>query len=171
LAFGTAGAAAAALVLAADDGTVIPVRGAIDRLEVGPDGRVVVTDFKSGRPERYRIDPADPTRSGRLLQLPLYGLVAAREHAVPVEQVTVQYRFVGRHEVFPPVVLPLDAGILEVVHDAVRTVVAGVSAGRFRPSEPTEQGLLGWDCSSCVPDGLGGEELAERVRRGVEAPG
>jgi len=169
LAFGTAGATAAALALAADPGTVIPVRGAIDRVEVGPDGRVVVTDFKSGRPDRYPIRNGDPTAAGRLLQLPLYGLVAAREHEVPVEQVTVQYRFVGRTEAFPPVALLLDAGIIEVVHDDVRRVVAGVAAGRFRPSEPAES-PFGWDCPSCVPDGLGGEELAERVRRSAEAP-
>ncbi len=170
LAFGTAGAATPALTVTTGDGTAIPVRGAIDRVEVGPDGRVVVTDFKSGRPDRYRIDADDPTRSGRVLQLPLYGLVAARAHDVPVEQVIVQYRFVGRPEPYRPVVLPLDDAIIDGVCDAVGAVVDGVSAGRFRPAEPADRGLFGWDCPSCVPDGLGGEELAERVRRSAEAP-
>jgi RecB family exonuclease len=166
--FGLPGAAAGPLELTTGDGTVVLVRGAIDRLERAADGTAVVVDFKTGKPNRFRITADDPTDAGRRLQLPLYGLVAARDLGVPVEQVTVQYRFVGERGGGEAATMTIDRTLLESVHAAVQAVLDGVAAGRFAPAEPTDRGLIGWDCASCVPDGLGAGELAERARRAVE---
>jgi ATP-dependent helicase/nuclease subunit A len=54
------------------------VQGSIDRVDEADDGSVVVVDYKTGSPGKYKKLEADPFSGGELVQLPLYGLVAAQ---------------------------------------------------------------------------------------------
>jgi hypothetical protein len=61
------------------DGTELQLGGRVDRVDVTADGRVVVFDYKAGRPDRYRkIDRGDPVGKGTMLQLGLYAEAAVQ---------------------------------------------------------------------------------------------
>ncbi|MGE0728107.1 MAG: PD-(D/E)XK nuclease family protein [Acidimicrobiia bacterium] len=78
LAFGMEGAEPVTVSLA--DGRVLAFRGRADRVDRAADGRVIVSDYKTGKGRKYRtIDRGDPTQAGTTLQLGLYA-EAARQH-------------------------------------------------------------------------------------------
>lgn len=54
------------------DGSRISLRGQADRLDVTADGRVIVTDYKTGRGSKYRKLDDDPFAGGTVLQLGAY---------------------------------------------------------------------------------------------------
>lgn len=63
------------------DGRAVPVIGRVDRVDEFPDGRLRAVDYKSGRPDRYRLDPKlGPLRGGRLLQPAIYAAAVSAMH-------------------------------------------------------------------------------------------
>lgn len=63
------------------DGRALPVVGRVDRVDEFPDQRLRAVDYKSGRPERYRLDPKlGPLRGGRLLQPAIYAAAVSAMH-------------------------------------------------------------------------------------------
>jgi RecB family exonuclease len=61
-------------------GRTVRLKGQIDRVEISPDGgRARVTDYKTGKVDRYK---PDLLRGGTTVQLPLYMLAAERLLAV-----------------------------------------------------------------------------------------
>ncbi|MFN2324652.1 MAG: PD-(D/E)XK nuclease family protein [Gemmatimonadales bacterium] len=63
------------------DGRALPVVGRVDRVDEFPDQRLRAVDYKSGRPERYRLDPKlGPLRGGRLLQPAIYAAAVSALH-------------------------------------------------------------------------------------------
>ena len=67
--FGIGSAPALALDV---DGNIVQIRGVIDRLDVNPEGRLRVIDYKSGSTHLSKIDLLNGSR----LQLPIYALAA-----------------------------------------------------------------------------------------------
>ena len=59
------------------DGRAVGFRGKIDRIDELPDGTLVVTDHKSGKPDKLgSVSADDPTLAGRRFQLPVYAAAA-----------------------------------------------------------------------------------------------
>ncbi|TCK22782.1 PD-(D/E)XK nuclease family protein [Pseudonocardia endophytica] len=139
------------------DGRTVRLRGAVDRIDRDPSGRIVVTDYKTGR--RPRSDDTDPWNGGRRLQLPLYALVAAEEFEHPAgEPVRAGYWYVTGRERFERTDLEIDDELRASALTTVGAIVDGIAGGLFPPRPSGAQHYLGRvriDCPACEPDGLG----------------
>ncbi len=67
------------LVIDLPNGRSLRFRGLADRVDVTVDGRAIVSDYKTGKADKYKQLNSDPVQEGRTLQLGLYGEVARRE--------------------------------------------------------------------------------------------
>jgi ATP-dependent helicase/DNAse subunit B len=61
------------------NGRSLRFRGVADRVDTTADGRVIVSDYKSGKSDKYNDLGIDPVQAGRTLQLGLYAEAARRE--------------------------------------------------------------------------------------------
>ena len=127
----------------------VAFRGMIDRVERNADGtRVVVVDYKTGKPERHRgaLDK-DPVARGQLLQLPVYALAAMRG-APEGARVRGAYWFLTSDGI-TEVPWEADEARQEVFAGAVRVVADGIQQGLF-PQRPGLDLLLGREnCTGC----------------------
>ncbi len=113
--------------------TTIAFRGSVDRIDKHRDGRVRVTDYKSGQRKPYRdISPDSPTHDGTHFQLPVYGLLAKTFG----DTVSARYWFITGKGGFDEIGYALTrdvedilTGDLQLVHDMIR-------AGYFPPRTP-----------------------------------
>jgi len=114
------------------DGRAVTFRGRIDRVDrvVGED-RVVVFDYKTGRP---REEPDDPVDAGRRLQLPVYALAAAAREGVDDAAAYYWYTRAGGDE-NPLEGHALDTEVRDRFVDVVGTIVDGIDQGSF-PAYP-----------------------------------
>lgn len=146
----------------ADDVTVLLAggrrlrfRGSIDRVDRTADGRLIVTDHKTGNDRDYGgLSEADPTLGATLLQLPAYAAAAQRLLGDDRTVVHAEYAFLGRANyrrhgyTFTP-------DVWDRVAADLTAVVDGIESGWFpaRPERP------GWrmfvPCEYCEPDHLG----------------
>ena len=82
--FGTG--AAPPVRIAIPGGRVLSFQGWVDRVDRAHDGTLLVSDYKSGKPDRYKaVATGDPVQGGKTLQLGLYAEAAQQllgsEHA------------------------------------------------------------------------------------------
>jgi RecB family exonuclease len=142
-----------ALTVTLEPGRVMLFRGAIDRVDTGTAGLVVI-DYKTGNSRRYSsISAENPIGGGRYLQLPIYALAArANEgHDLPVR---VRYWFVTR-EAGPPREYMFSEDVDRRLLDGLRVIAHGIESGVF-PSHPPEPAYRPFvECPYCDPDGLG----------------
>jgi RecB family exonuclease len=139
-----------------------PFGGKIDRIDLMPDGRLRVTDFKTSAPQSMR----NPLDDGRRLQLPLYAIAAdhdrialAGEDHVDPPPATARYLHVRDGKATARDV-PLDAALITEFEAYVRRWLDEIAAGHFAPRPHPPNGR----CLMCCVDSLGVEELAERAR-------
>ena len=138
-------------------GRRVAFRGSIDRVDRSPDGtRLLVLDYKTGKPDYYRAveydgtEGTDLTAKGTRLQLPIYAL-AAREAFPGSEQVEARYWFIGSGAK-----LQLKGGVFDDraearFHEVVGTIVDGVEAGRFPANPGDETWRWGrWNHDNCT---------------------
>jgi len=121
------------LVLQTGDGE-IRLHGYIDRIDIGPDGRLRVIDYKASSSP---IRPRD-LNEGRRLQLPLYAL-AAREALGLGDIAEGFYWHIGRAEASSLKLESYEGGVEGAFQAAAQHVAAHVKnirAGRFRPVPP-----------------------------------
>ncbi len=64
------------------NGQSLRFRGLADRIDTTEDGRVIVSDYKSGGTKKYKDLQADPVQAGQTLQLGLYAEAARRETGI-----------------------------------------------------------------------------------------
>ena len=151
LAFGLAGAQEPAIVVSLDGGAVA-FRGRIDRVDRSPDGaRLLVLDYKSGRlSDMYKKLDIDPVHSGRLLQLPVYGLAAKQRHGDA--DVEAYYWFVTEQDNYERRGFALAEEHLKRFREVLGTIVRGIGNGLFpaRPG-PARDGRLE-NCQICPYD-------------------
>jgi RecB family exonuclease len=143
-----------AVALTLPSGRSVAFKGSIDRVEELPDGRLVVTDHKSGKArglEKLSVD--DPTLGASRFQLPVYAVAARATLGRPDAEVEARYSFF--REDFRTVAIRFDADVWARVGDAVELVVAGIEAGVF-PARPDRPAFRPWvSCHYCEPDELG----------------
>lgn len=138
------------------DGRVVRFRGALDRLDRAADGRLLVTDYKTGKADDYRgLDTDDPVANGERLQLPVYAL-GARQHAGDEHApVRAEYWFTSARGGFARIGYDLTEDRHRRFVDAVTTLVDTIEADLY-PGRPEEPGYrLFTPCRFCDPDDLG----------------
>jgi hypothetical protein len=133
------------------------VRGAIDRVDRLPDGRVVVLDYKTGRSDAYqRLGPDDPHLGASRLQPALYA--AGARSLLGERPVRFDYWFVTSAGRFERIGYDVTEKVADRVGQALGVVAAGIRGGIFprRPPEVPAWGRV--DCWYCTPDGLSGAD-------------
>lgn len=142
----------------------ILLSGKADRVDRSRDGRVQVIDFKTGSKEHFKVvGETNPTGNGSKLQLPAYGLAAARAMGTPAEGVRASYRFVLRER--GEVSLNLDADLLAEYRRVLGILSTAAGSGVFtqRPPRIDDHGYV--QCPSCNPDGIGYQAIRQRWQR------
>lgn len=114
-------------------GGVVKFRGSIDRVDIHGDGRVRVTDYKSGQSKSYADLTLDtPTDGGLKFQLPVYGLFARTLGT----DVTSRYWFITTKGGFDEVGYPLTDAVVDVLIDDISLIHAAITGGYFPPRTP-----------------------------------
>jgi ATP-dependent helicase/DNAse subunit B len=123
------------LVLRGEGAEVLQLRGYIDRVDRGPDGRLRIIDYKAGSTAIAARDLAN----GRRLQLPLYAL-AARE-ALGAIVAGGFYWHIGAAKPSSLTLEKFEGGVAGAIETAVAHAVAigaAVRGGQFAPQPPAE---------------------------------
>ncbi|MCY7300270.1 MAG: PD-(D/E)XK nuclease family protein, partial [Ilumatobacteraceae bacterium] len=165
----------AALTL--NDGTVVRMRGSVDRIDRCADGSLVVTDHKTGRPETFRdITSVDPTAGGTKLQLPAYAAAAlaldARHlgGAQDEPSVIAEYGFFGKGQ-YSRVTANIGAEAWPQVTASLQHIIDGIRSGVFVARPEKSQFRLSFvTCEYCDPDHLGTAERWTQFERKLADP-
>ncbi len=140
------------------DGRRIRLKGSIDRVDRTRDGRLVVTDHKSGGKDKFKdMSPDDPTVGGTLFQLPSYAAAARARFGDADTRVHAEYGLLRKGDYARPG-FEMTAEVDDKVSNALALVVTGIETGFFpnRPERPGWRFYIG--CHYCEPDGLGTAE-------------
>jgi RecB family exonuclease len=159
-----------ALHLPLPDGRILRFRGAIDRIDRQEDGKLVVLDVKSGKPDRYRsISDDSPFPDGTRLQLPIYGLAASAAGTDSTS--AVAFTFVGGNRSGDQRIgYELSPKVLEAFDAVLASIVAGIEAGAFPHNPPAPTWFSGFSCPHCMPDGLDARRLHAACERKADDP-
>jgi hypothetical protein len=155
------------VVLALPDGRSLQVRGRIDRVDVGADGTVHVTDYKTGSyHDGYReIVNGDPIGHGTKLQLPIYGLAGRGVVGDPGRPVRADYWFITTRGGFARCGYEITPEVLDRTTEVVGEIVRGIEDGVFPPHPDERSTFFRIACHVCNPDGLGTVELRGQWER------
>jgi RecB family exonuclease len=136
------------------DGTTVLMRGSADKVDVGEDGTLFVTDIKSGSSKKFTgLGPDDPLLGGSKLQLPVYAHAARAAHGDEDTVVEASYWFVGRHK--DRMAVPLNDDVEELYAETVQTIVSAIRSGLFPARPPRDADVTYVQCRYCNPDGIG----------------
>ncbi|WP_041289454.1 PD-(D/E)XK nuclease family protein [Kribbella flavida] len=139
------------------------LRGSADKVDLGKDGTIYVTDVKTGGFSRYEAIENDPVAAGTKLQLPVYAYAArARlgDESTPVEAAYWFVRKGGRR-----IPVPLTPEVAERYVHALDVIVSSIAAGYFPAKAPEVPDFLWVQCPYCNPDGIGHSEVRARYDR------
>jgi RecB family exonuclease len=152
LVFGRNGVAPVAVPL--PDGGAVLMGGSADKVDETADGRLVVTDIKSGKAESFaKISADDPVLGGSKMQLPVYAHAARQVLDRPDAPVEAAYWFVRRDK--GRVALPLTAEVEKRYAETLQVLVTGIRSGLFPARPPEKDDVLYVQCAYCNPDGIG----------------
>ncbi|TSE01828.1 PD-(D/E)XK nuclease family protein [Skermania sp. ID1734] len=143
--------------------TAVRFTGKVDRIDRHHDGRIRVTDYKTGKANSYKDQTlANPTGSGRKLQLPVYGLFA---RSLGGAQVEARYWFISSKAKWEIVGYTVTDAVIDVLRKDVTIVHRMINAGYFPPMPPDNEwpddllGLIGrpgleraWGALEHVPE-------------------
>jgi ATP-dependent helicase/nuclease subunit B len=151
LAFGFEGAPE--LEVEVSDGKALKLRGRIDRIDEGEDGKVVVIDYKTGsvKPTAKALTQ-DPVVAGTYLQLPIYAAaVGGRPESSPVDS---YYWFVTAKGKFARRGYAVGERQRERLREVLEVIGAGIEQGTF-PQNPGDPDVQERDnCRNCPFDRL-----------------
>jgi hypothetical protein len=136
------------------DGTTVLMRGSADKVDVGEDGTLFVTDIKSGSSRKFTgLGPDDPLLGGSKLQLPVYAHAARAAYGDEDTVVEAAYWFVGRNK--DRMAVPLNDDVEQLYAETVQTIVSGIRSGLFPARPPRDADVTYVQCRYCNPDGIG----------------
>lgn len=143
------------------------LRGSADRVDVGRDGTIYVTDVKTGGPSRFKVLAEDPVAGGTKLQLPVYAHAARAR--LGGDRVEASYWFV-RKERGTRIPVPLTPEVEQLYAATLETLVSSIAAGLFPARAPEVPDFAWIQCPYCNPDGIGHSEVRARWERKRLAP-
>jgi ATP-dependent helicase/nuclease subunit B len=125
------------------NGASLRFRGRIDRIDVEPQGRIRVVDYKSGGGSSYIKMAEDPLGGGSHLQLPIYAKAAAAlaREVAPVADalgggdgdVVAEYRFCSAASGFGRVPVELTSRLDRELSGVLATLGGLIDGGTFPP--------------------------------------
>jgi RecB family exonuclease len=143
------------------------LRGMIDRLDVDEEGRPLPIDYKTGAALRYKTATKDPLGGGRLLQVPLYALIAERLLDAPPAEEGIYWRLEA--EIQRPIRIGLTDEVRSALVENLEVWANAISAGLF-PLRPQLEGDASREnCRSCPFDRIcptDREQIWDRLREG-----
>ncbi len=140
------------------------LRGSADKIDVGGNGTVYVTDVKTGSASRFEGIDVDPVVAGTKLQLPVYAYAARAVLGNPELRVEASYWFV-RKDRGRRVPVHLTPEVEDRYAHTLDVLVSSIAAGAF-PAKAPEIADFAWvQCPYCNPDGLGHSEVRARWER------
>jgi RecB family exonuclease len=145
------------------------LRGSADKVDLGEDGTIYVTDVKTGGFSRYEAIESDPVAAGTKLQLPVYAYAARARLGDESTAVEASYWFVRKGGRRIPV--PLTTEVADRYVDTLDVIVSSIAAGYFPAKAPEVPDFLWVQCPYCNPDGLGHSEVRTRWERKRNDPG
>ncbi|MCP3913696.1 MAG: hypothetical protein GY713_22455 [Actinomycetia bacterium] len=153
------------------DGRVLQFRGRVDRIDVDVDGRLLVSDYKTGSGTKYRgIHDDDPVQGGRTLQLGLYA--EAAHQLLEADEVSSHYWIVGnpkapgRHGYdWTPDRRQRMFEVLEVIADGIQDGVFPVVPGDWDSWRSTYS-----ECAYCAFDQVCSRARGEHADAKAGAP-
>lgn len=158
LTFGRLDGTAGAVELALGDGSTLPLRGRIDRVDQSDSGDLImVIDYKTGGefPRKRELED-DPVVGGRYLQLPIYA-VAARQllESGVGDVVRSAYWYVTERGGFAFNEVPWNDENSTRFRSVVNLVIDNINQGRF-PANPGEEyrRTRGRHCAYCSFDAV-----------------
>ena len=137
------------------DGSVIKLRGMIDRIALSEDGCIAtVLDYKTGGQSSYSDVDKDPVAAGTKLQLAVY-MLAARIILPSVKDISAAYWFIFEEGniKFRPKAFADEIDAMTRLHDVAEVIAHGIKQGIF-PARPgdvnTQSGVSSWNnCQFC----------------------
>jgi RecB family exonuclease len=147
----------------------VRLRGSADKVDLGRDGTIYVTDVKTGGFSRYEAIESDPVAAGTKLQLPVYAYAARARLGDESTLVEASYWFVRKGGRRIPV--PLSAEVADRYVDTLDVIVSSIAGGHFPAKAPEVPDFLWVQCPYCNPDGLGHSEVRTRWERKRNDPG
>ncbi|HZM30667.1 MAG TPA: PD-(D/E)XK nuclease family protein [Acidimicrobiales bacterium] len=151
--------------IALHDGRALRFRGSADRIDEGPDGGLLVLDYKTGKADNYRrLSPDNPDERGTRLQLAVYAQAARAVTGRLDAPVRAEYWFVSERGGFARIGYDVDDAVLDRVRTSLGTIVDGIERGVF-PPHPDDQFRPWVVCPYCDPDGMGVAELRRAWER------
>jgi hypothetical protein len=159
-------------VTALTDGTVVRWRGQVDRIDRCADGRLVVTDHKTGSATSYRaISNDDPTAGGTKVQLPAYAAAALAYAGEPsTTAVIAEYGFLGKAK-YQRTTVEIGQHGWPQVQRAIERIVGGIRSGLFVARPDKSQFKFSYTpCEYCDPDHLGTADAWRRFERKLSDP-
>ncbi|MGY1709117.1 PD-(D/E)XK nuclease family protein [Geodermatophilus sp. SYSU D00758] len=152
------------VAIALPGGGTLLMRGSADKVDQAEDGRLFVTDIKSGSNRAFKdLTADDPVLGGTKLQLPVYAHAARQAHGTPETEVEAAYWFVRRDK--GRVEVPLTAEIEQVYARTLHTIVTSIRAGLFPARPPETDDYAYVQCAYCNPDGIGYGQARGRWER------
>jgi hypothetical protein len=139
------------------------LRGSADKVDLGKDGTIYVTDVKTGGFSRYEAIESDPVAAGTKLQLPVYAYAARARLGDPETPVEASYWFVRKGGRRIPV--PLTPEVAARYVDTLDVIVSSIAAGYFPAKAPEIPDFLWVQCPYCNPDAIGHSEVRARWER------
>jgi hypothetical protein len=169
--FGLKGNEPATIRLA--NGRTLSFRGMADRIDRSDTGRVLVSDYKTGKGAQYKglgADGDDPVRGGTLLQLGIYAEAALQQ--LDATEADAHYWMINGDVAFARFGYRWTPERRQRLIDVVTTIVDGIDAGVF-PAVPGE-----WNnfrnthenCTYCEFDRVCSRDRGEHAEAKVGAP-
>jgi RecB family exonuclease len=125
----------------------VSFRGSIDRVDVTPDGTPVVSDYKTGRSDRFKKIEDDDFAGGTALQLAVYGLAVRADARHPVRS---SYWFVSERGGFARHGYTLTPDREARFSEVVGVLADTMSHGQF-PANPVGSGRVQLEnCTYCA---------------------
>ena len=151
------------LEVAVPGGRVL-MRGSADKVDLGVDGTLYVTDIKTGSQRAFKdITQDDPVVGGTKLQLPVYAYAARARFGTADALVHANYWFVRRDRGRRGI--DLTAEVERTYAATLSVLVRSIAHGLFPPRAPESADFAWVQCPYCNPDGIGHGENRERWER------
>ncbi|MEM7093165.1 MAG: PD-(D/E)XK nuclease family protein [Actinomycetota bacterium] len=153
------------------DGRRLRFRGLVDRIDTAPDGRMIVSDYKTGSGSQYKdLHKGDPTEGGTLLQLGLYA--EAAHQLLGATTVDTRYWMVNARANYERFGYEWTDDHRARLTEVVDTIVRGVESGVFvaTPGDWDSFRRTYEQCRFCEFDTLCPRDRAEHAAEKAHAP-